>query len=213
MTANEGNINEIQDDKVELYKRGYPTLRSSTHLVKDARKLGSKKDPGPVIKGSPLPDDMRKEVVFDYDESIVNMRQALVDLLSSGEASVIGGWCDDVNDVQRLEDFRVPIASLTPAPKAKNKKNTHSGNGIQAQKSLSDLVVGDETFMEAFDAFVYKVALPHMKIRLQECQHSSDNANIDYDDMVFYYQRPPTIRIQPGPSNRYVRTHRDSDYG
>ena len=24
---------------------------------------------------------------------------------------------------------------------------------------------------------------------------------------------PPTLRIQPGPSTRYVRPHKDSDYG
>jgi hypothetical protein len=29
----------------------------------------------------------------------------------------------------------------------------------------------------------------------------------------FWYQRPPTLRIQPGPSSRHVRAHHDAEYG
>ena len=29
----------------------------------------------------------------------------------------------------------------------------------------------------------------------------------------FFYQRPPTLRIQPGPSRAKVNTHKDKDYG
>ena len=29
----------------------------------------------------------------------------------------------------------------------------------------------------------------------------------------FYYQYPPTLRLQPGPSERHVRPHCDSEYG
>jgi len=32
--------------------------------------------------------------------------------------------------------------------------------------------------------------------------------------MTFYYQRPPTLRLQPGPATKaYVKHHRDADYG
>jgi hypothetical protein len=33
------------------------------------------------------------------------------------------------------------------------------------------------------------------------------------DISTFYYQRPPTLRIQHGPSDRYVRPRKDADYG
>ncbi len=31
--------------------------------------------------------------------------------------------------------------------------------------------------------------------------------------MTFYYQRPPTLRIQPGPARALVRAHDDAEYG
>lgn len=34
-----------------------------------------------------------------------------------------------------------------------------------------------------------------------------------YSPVTFYYQRPPTLRIQPGPARALVRAHDDAEYG
>jgi hypothetical protein len=31
--------------------------------------------------------------------------------------------------------------------------------------------------------------------------------------VTFFYQRPPTMRIQPGPARASVRAHNDAEYG
>ena len=208
-TENEDSINgviketggcEVEEEILELYKRnGYPTLRSSTHLVKNARKLGCKRDKKQNQRK--LPDQMMKETIVKIEpvDSYNQLKTALTDLLA-GCGDIIGKFAKNGSYQRRLEYFRVPMTSLTPSD-AKAKKRT-----LKAQKTLSELVVSDEPFMEAFDNFVSDVALPHMK---QQLEGSREHI----DPCTFYYQRPPTIRIQPGPSTRHVRTHKDSDYG
>ena len=46
-----------------MRKDGYPTLRSSTHMVKNARQLGSKKDK--KVKQKKLPSEMYDEVILE----------------------------------------------------------------------------------------------------------------------------------------------------
>ena len=53
-----------------------------------------------------------------------------------------------------------------------------------------------------------EVVIPSLKARLAEiCPETASN------NTTFYYQWPPTLRIQPGPSTRYVRAHNDAEYG
>lgn len=69
---------------------------------------------------------------------------------------------------------------------------------------------GREGLLPAFDRLVTEVVLPHLKRRLLACGAVSSSAE---DTCKFWYQRPPTLRLQPGPSSRYVRPHRDAEYG
>ena len=41
----------------------------------------------------------------------------------------------------------------------------------------------------------------------------SATKNEDDGKHTFYYQYPPTLRLQPGPNKSYGRTHRDAEYG
>ena len=218
-------------DLVEKYKQnGYPTLRSSTHVVRNARKLGCKTD----LKQNQrtLPISMMTEIIHpmtitsassdsnnDNDNNYYsNLKLALIAVLQKEENQGLIGSFDKDNDTNhqlKLEYFRVPMESLTPSSSAQAKRQS-----IEAQANLSDLISSDKRFMQAFDRIVQDVALPFMKQRLIQC-HSKDDDNDgnnkeEYEKstlFTFYYQRPPTIRIQPGPSNRSVRTHKDADYG
>jgi hypothetical protein len=109
------------------------------------------------------------------------------------------------NDRQRLEDLDIPTLSLT--------RNINGGNVEDVQQYLSDAIHNSEEFLSIFDLFVTDVILPHLKQRLIDqrvlpsCQQSSPTK------VTFYYQRPPTLRLQPGPARAMVNTHRDSMYG
>ena len=203
------------DNLIEKYKRnGYPTLRSSTHVVRNARQLGCKKDP--KHNQRELPTKMMQEVIYRitqekmelYDE----LKAALICVLQKQECKgIIGEFKDyDSQGKHELEMFRVPMESLTPSSSAQAKKQS-----VQAQANLSDLIISDDRFMLAFDQFVQEMALPFMKQRLIEfgCSTNDETNHGQETTFTFYYQRPPTIRIQPGPSNRSVRTHKDADYG
>jgi hypothetical protein len=63
--------------------------------------------------------------------------------------------------------------------------------------------------MNLFDSFLQQVILPYYKDRLYKLGLISERDK----PMTFYYQRPPTLRIQPGPSSQSVMLHRDGDYG
>eukprot|EP00585_Thalassiosira_rotula_P022890 CAMPEP_0196224268 /NCGR_PEP_ID=MMETSP0912-20130531/48320_1 /TAXON_ID=49265 /ORGANISM="Thalassiosira rotula, Strain GSO102" /LENGTH=178 /DNA_ID=CAMNT_0041503541 /DNA_START=42 /DNA_END=575 /DNA_ORIENTATION=+ len=78
----------------------------------------------------------------------------------------------------------------------------------EAQEYLSDAAASDARFLDVFDSFVVEKVLPHFKERLRAAgAHEGDKP------LTFYYQRPPTLRIQPGPSRAYVRAHNDAEYG
>jgi hypothetical protein len=102
---------------------------------------------------------------------------------------------------ERLESFRVPAASTWRA--------VNGGRCEAAQRYLSDRVAGDGEFLEAFDRFVKQAVLPHLKSRLAQLGLAAD----DPESVAFYYQRPPTLRLQPGPAWAQVKAHHDAEYG
>jgi hypothetical protein len=53
------------------------------------------------------------------------------------------------------------------------------------------------------------VVLPYLKRRLVAVGALSG----DEGSATFYYQRPPTLRLQPGPAWATVKAHNDAEYG
>jgi hypothetical protein len=72
-------------------------------------------------------------------------------------------------------------------------------------------VASNVTFTALFDRFVTEVVLPYLKQRLLDAGAvgTGDKASAT----TFYYQRPPTIRLQPGPAWAQVKSHNDAEYG
>jgi hypothetical protein len=139
--------------------------------------------------------------------STYNFREEVQRILRELSGTVIGEFRKEGsmdNDIT-LEAFTVPQQSLLPAKKSRSAER----NGELAQKILSDYIENDVEFMSTFDRFVCDVILPLMKENLRSCGVIANTT----DQVTFYYQRPPTLRIQPGPSTRTVTLHCDATYG
>ena len=173
-----------------VYVSGAATLRSAKHTMRYSK--ARKKDPGPVAPRGALPAEVREKAVFGHDRSKHDMGPAVARLLRRAGAGV-GSWPgpDRFGD---LEDFVVPAESL---------RDSKAGSCDEAQSHLADMVATDEAdggLLPAFDAFVREHVLPWLKRRLVASGALSDEAS--ETPTRVWYQRPPTLRLQPGPSTR-----------
>jgi hypothetical protein len=190
------------------YATGAATLRSSAHraVYSKARKA----DRGPVSPLGSLPEQMRHLELLDVFEAggETDPRPAVARLLARADRDV-GAWPEsDVHSPssdRRLEAFVVPPSSLADAK---------AGTCVDAQASLAALVAGDDApdgVLNVFERMLRSRVLPRLKERLIEC--GALKAGTNSAKTTFYAQTPPTLRLQPGPSRRYVRPHRDAEYG
>ena len=187
-----------------VYTTGAPVLRSSAHRAVYSK--SRKGDAGPVAPRGALPDALRETEVFEMpDDGTADALRVAVARLLRRAGPAVGTWPEDKNldpSRARLEDFRVPVGSLA---------DTKAGSCDAAQAHLADLVAADEGedgILPAFDRLVEDVVVPRLRRRLVLC-----GAIADEEAARFYVQRPPTLRLQPGPSTRHVRPHRDCEYG
>ncbi|KAL9184364.1 LOW QUALITY PROTEIN: hypothetical protein ACHAXT_002450 [Thalassiosira profunda] len=185
------------------YTTGIPTLRSSAHRVKYS--LGHRKhDPKPKVGDGTafLPPELCEEDVLPYNADEYDFHGAVVALLQKCDKELIGtfrGLADGTVLAPRLDNFVVPVKSLT--------RKCQRGKVDKAQRYLSDAIASDAQFLDLFDRFLVDVVLPHFKRRLERAGHDSEQP------ITFYYQRPPTLRLQPGPARSQVRAHNDAEYG
>jgi hypothetical protein len=212
------NNGPVADSKTQLasddgicfkYTTGIATLRSSAHRVKYSLEH-RKHDPNPVVDGkftntTFLPADLVEEDVFAYNTATHDFHKAVVDMLQACDEEVVGKFrtfngCPGDTDAPKLDNFTVPVKSLT--------RKCQKGKLEMAQVYLSDAVASNSAFLSLFDRFLVDVILPHLKQRLI-------NAGVASADQptAFYYQRPPTLRIQPGPARALVKAHDDAEYG
>ncbi|KAI2494934.1 hypothetical protein MHU86_19579 [Fragilaria crotonensis] len=179
------------------YTTGIPTLRSSAHRVK----FSPKHRDATTDKGTCLPLDICENLVLDYDLNRFDFTSVLVAFLKQCDPAVVGQFSSD-----RLEDLQIPTISLS--------RGAYGGSCEQAQGYLSDQLAAFEPFMRLFDEFVVDCILPHLKQQvLNNVSNSLGPTDSSSDPMIFYYQRPPTLRLQPGPARAYVKPHCDSEYG
>jgi hypothetical protein len=197
---------EYGGDKEDLvYKSGIPTLRSSAHRVKfDVKRR--RQDPKPrdrdgnVTNTTWLPSPLLAKDVFQYDVDQHDLRGAIISLLQTCDPEIVGTFEQSEGSPLRLEDFRIPVASVW--------RSVNGGCCEDAQKYLSGVVASNEAFLNLFDRFVSEVALPYLKRRLVA------SGGVEEDKpLTFYYQWPPTMRLQPGPGWAKVKPHNDAEYG
>jgi hypothetical protein len=220
-SSSSGDDGTAQKDRENvIYRSGIATLRSSAHRVKFAPK-NRKQNPKPMYKGQAtgtpsLPEKLHKEMVFDYSIDEYDIARAIRTLLKRCDPAMVGHFREEETNANgqenggaRLEDFVVPVPSIW--------RLAHGGQCETAQKYLSDQVAADDVFLALFDRFVQEVVLPHLKQRLVTAMRENSNSNEDGDNhdepRTFYYQCPPTLRLQPGPGWAHVKPHSDSEYG
>lgn len=154
-----------------------------------------------------LPEELCNEYSLPYSMEKYDFHQTIVDMLQSCSPDLIGsfrtlnGNGSGTSTEPKLDNFVVPIKSLT-------RKCQRGGKVEIAQQYLSDRLASDENFLSLFDRFLEEVVLPNFKQRLVDISAAEQNEAI-----TFYYQRPPTLRIQPGPARAYVKAHDDAEYG
>lgn len=192
------------------YSTGIATLRSSAHRVKYSLEH-RKHDPNPVVDGKCtnttfLPAEICEEDVFAYDTDEYDFHGTVVDMLEKCDPELIGHFRSLEGDraateSRKLDNFVVPLTSLT--------RKCQKGKVEQAQQILSDKVASDSSFLALFDRFLENAVLPHLKQRLVNAGAVKETKQ----PVNFYYQRPPTMRIQPGPARALVRAHNDAEYG
>jgi hypothetical protein len=195
-----------------IYRSGIATLRSSAHRVKfspNFRKHNPRPrdDAGRETKTTCLPPSICRSHVFPYDCQKYNLIKSVVQLLQRCDQNIVGSFRNESTTQQpQLEDFVVPVSSVW--------RTVNGGQCESAQKYLSDMVAVDESFLEEFDRIVCDVVLPHLKRELEEigAAYSSQEGE-GPSTVTFYYQRPPTLRLQPGPAWALVKAHNDAEYG
>ena len=184
------------------YKSGIPTLRSSAHRVKCALDR-RRHDPTPTGTTAHLPNAIRAEEYLSYSTRAYNFHDAVAALLRRCDAELVGAFRSSAEGpavVPTLDRFVVPPRSLL--------RKCQKGQLERAQAYLSDRVAADAPFLDVFDRFVVNEVLPHFKRRLEAA-----GAHESGQPLSFCYQRPPTLRIQPGPARALVRAHNDAEYG
>ena len=194
---------DFRNQQDAIYKSGIPTLRSSAYRIKFSPKT-RRMDPTPKSRHGEersttwLPKELLSEKVFAYDESKHDLVGALQELLGGCNRSIVGAFPSD--GVCRLEDFVLPIGSIW--------RSCNGGHCEEAQKYLSEKVKTNKRFLSVFDRLVTERILPYIKDRL------IDSGTVEKETSVrFYYQRPPTLRLQPGPAWCAVKPHNDAEYG
>jgi len=96
---------------------------------------------------------------------------------------------------ERLEDFHL---------------DADAWQSVDKQELLTRAVLDDARLLACFEDLVRKAVLPRFKALLVE--HEPERY-ADDRPVRFFYQYPPTLRLQGGPSCRFVRGHTDADYG
>ncbi len=103
-----------------------------------------------------------------------------------------------------MENFQVPPLSLA--------RTVTGGSCEIAQQHLSDLLGTNQQFLHLYDSLVRECLLPQLKKRIIQEKQTTEK-NLEESTYIFHYQRPPTLRLQPGPSNSFVKLHADNEYG
>ncbi len=138
--------------------------------------------------------------MFEYDLENYDVKGALIRLLSWCDSNTVGEFRSTESAERRLEDFVLAVPSTW--------REVNGGQCESAQKYLSDFIVEDNEFLDLFDKFLLEVVLPYLKRRLVSAGVAEDQ-----QDVTFYYQRPPTLRLQPGPAWTQVKAHDAAQYG
>lgn len=81
-------------------------------------------------------------------------------------------------------------------------------SSFKYEKRWRQCILDSSDFLACYELLLKEVICPHLKSNLIE-EHLCE----EYEETAFFCQFPPTLRLQPGPSERPRRLHRDAEFG
>jgi hypothetical protein len=78
---------------------------------------------------------------------------------------------------------------------------------FDARQVVYNAVKEDRELLTCYEELVLQVVIPHLKQMMETVEGKPTR------EIVFHYQFPPTLRIQPGPSKEFGKRHCDFEYG
>mmetsp|Transcript_13898 Transcript_13898/g.21076 ORF Transcript_13898/g.21076 Transcript_13898/m.21076 type:complete len:260 (+) Transcript_13898:66-845(+) len=135
-----------------------------------------------------LPAVLKLQDTIRFDPSMYRLREEAARLLDVAGPKV--GFGKFPNGPADLEEFSACESVFS---------------SFKFEKHWRQCVASAEEFLEEYERLVCEVVCPHMKSLMGV--EAADKRT------TFFYQFPPTLRLQPGPSKQYRRVHRDAEYG
>uniref|UniRef100_A0A7S1AML5 Fe2OG dioxygenase domain-containing protein n=1 Tax=Noctiluca scintillans TaxID=2966 RepID=A0A7S1AML5_NOCSC len=138
----------------------------------------------PLTAGE-LPEGLRRRAFISFNTSVYDLRAAAVSVLAASGPELGFGSFQDGSRI--IEEFVARDEVFT---------------SFKAEMHWRQCVRDSVELCDAFHRLVREVICPFLK------------SGLDGDaPRTFYYQFPPTLRLQPGPSEHKRRLHRDAEYG
>jgi hypothetical protein len=138
-----------------------------------------------------IPSNLTVERIIRFDIACYDFRAAAIAVLQS--LKTVGYFPEAGEAELELESFRATAPVFTD---------------FKVRQIVYRAVGSDESFLAAYESFVRAVVLPRIRFDLEACSAVGRD-----EPFRFYVQTPPTLRLQPGPSDAFGRTHRDAEYG
>lgn len=188
-------------------------LKSSLALKQGINGSSSKGERSILTINSPhvtseLPLALRVQCEIRFDTNAYNLYDAVVILLqrmptigyfrsSVSKSSEIVVVIDSKN---KLEDFIVTSGVF---------------RNFKSRQILYNAVNNDSYFLSIYENLIMDICCPYLKARFIELEQDikEEEKEGSKKKLRLYYQYPPTLRLQSGPSEEHGRTHRDMEYG
>ncbi|CAJ1462233.1 unnamed protein product [Effrenium voratum] len=159
--------------------------------------------PKPQVEAE-LPAALRAEERIEYDKARYDFRAKLTSLLGwAGPHIGFGSFREGDTELEMFQAKEEVFSSFKYEKRWRHLGCTCLGRNCSLQfHRLRQCILGSSDFLACYELLLKEVICPILKSKLPEDGASS-----------FYCQFPPTVRLQPGPSERPRRLHRDAEFG
>lgn len=136
----------------------------------------------------PLPATLLEEASIPVDPTVIcSLRSAVVSLLRS--LPDLGHFPENEERLERFEPTSSDVFT-----------------NFATRRSLYLAAASHEPLVTSYEQLMQCIVLPHL---VEALTAAGDTAACT----TFWYQLPPTVRIQPPNARMHGRTHRDAEYG
>ncbi|CAK9005947.1 unnamed protein product [Durusdinium trenchii] len=131
-----------------------------------------------------LPEALRAEEQMEYDKTKYDFRSHVAALLHWAGPKIGFGCFGSSNELELFQAKEEVFSSF------------------KYEKRSRQCILDSSEFLACYELLLKEVVCPNLKTKLKQD-----------GPIAFYCQFPPTLRLQPGPSERPRRLHRDAEFG